>query len=203
MQGWQKNSSEIVVERFQSTLQGKWRGMAEIESLILPTSSRDIQSFLEDLLSQSKPDVCLFLGQAKGRSKITVELFATNLLHLEVADGSGFACQRQEILPGTPVAYSSNLPSQELLVESLQANGIPAGYSCSAGTSLCNQILYTGLHLAEMADCGARCGFVHLPILPEQAIEQWPESPFMSLEMQLKGLEVILDCIVAQSPACK
>jgi pyroglutamyl-peptidase len=51
--------------------------------------------------------------------------------------------------------------------EALLAAGIPSRISNSAGSFLCNACLYSFLSAAEKIQ-GTRCGFVHVPYLPEQ-----------------------------------
>ncbi len=203
MQSWRSNSSEIVVRAFQERVSALPKSNLELTATVLPAESEQIQAIVEDLFANLRPDVCLFLGQARGRPQVTIEQFGTNILHLQDADACGLVCERRLIIEEGPPAYAANLYAQDILVDSLTARGIPARYSYAAGTSLCNQILYTALHKAKEVGSAARCGFVHLPILPQQAIDQWPESPFMPLDMQLEAIEIVLDCILAQSPGAE
>lgn len=80
----------------------------------------------------------------------------------------------------------------DAMVERLREAGIPAAMSDNAGNNLCNQILYEGLQHAEKHAGQPRCGFVHIPALPQQIIERWPDYPFMPLAMLREAMSIIL-----------
>ena len=134
-------------------------------------------------------DVVLALGQAKGRDKICLERVAINLRDASLADHAGRVAQDEPIVPGGPAAYFSNLPLRAML-EAVQMTGVPVAISNTAGTYVCNDLLYLLLHVAcgesavhrydaggissSLPDGGEsghpwlRVGFIHLPALPEQ-----------------------------------
>jgi pyroglutamyl-peptidase len=84
------------------------------------------------------------------------------------------------------------------VIKNIKSDLIPAASSRWSGNNLCNQILYHGLHHAKMTGKDILCGFAHLPALPEQVISQWPDVPFMPLEMMRKAIEIAVRNLVYQ-----
>jgi pyroglutamyl-peptidase len=76
-------------------------------------------------------------------------------------------------------------------LKKIRKMGIPAATSRNAGNSLCNKILNHGLHYAKEYSLDLKCGFLHIPALPEQVISRWPQHPFMPLEMSRQAVGVI------------
>ena len=120
------------------------------------------------------PDAILCVGQAGGRKAITPEVVAINLREATIPDNSGYQPSGTPVAEGAPAAYFSTLPVREMTA-AIQAAGIPAALSYSAGTFVCNDLLYTLLHHYD--GTGVRVGFIHVPYLPEQAKEGVPSLP--------------------------
>jgi pyroglutamyl-peptidase len=194
MGGWSVNSSEQLMRSLEAKpLAEMSKGFFDPVIEIMPCDARNAQAYLTNLFEVHSPEVCLLFGQAHRRNKITIERFATNLLDFSYPDAHGISVSGEPLVSEGPTAYQSNLPKLDALVEALQRDGVPAAYSASGGNSLCNMALYTSLHYAEQTDGGMRSGFVHLPVLPEQVISEWPESAFMPLEMGRRAVEIILN----------
>lgn len=122
---------------------------------------------------QFHPDVILCVGQAGGRSAVTVERVGINLRDARIGDNAG-ACPRETpVVPEGPAAYFATVPVT-VMADAMAAAGYPAAVSNTAGTFVCNDVLYTLLH--RCAGTGIRVGFLHVPYLPEQG------SPNMALE---------------------
>ncbi|MCV3212235.1 hypothetical protein OGM63_01610 [Plectonema radiosum NIES-515] len=117
---------------------------------------------------------------------------AKNLRHFVTLDKAGNAPKSEKVVPDGFVAYWSSLPEQESLVSLLETNNIPARISNDCGTHLCNQIFYSFLHWREIHKSEMKVGFVHIPVLPEQVIKFWSESPFMPMDMTRKALLLII-----------
>ena len=73
--------------------------------------------------------------------------------------------------------------------------GIPAGLSYSAGTYVCNAVMYAGLHLAAHEFPGMRSGFIHVPFIPEQLSGKKVGTPAMELSMIAKGLKAAIEAL--------
>ncbi|WP_346839488.1 pyroglutamyl-peptidase I [Microbulbifer sp. SAOS-129_SWC] len=141
------------------------------------------------------PDVILAIGQAGGRSAISLEKVAINLNEARIPDNADRQPIDTPVVPGGPAAYFSRLPLKRLAA-GLRDRGIPAELSYTAGTFVCNHLFYGASHLAEALPQRPRVGFVHIPYLPEQAARH-PGSPSMSLASLTAGLAGICDELLA------
>lgn len=117
------------------------------------------------------PDVILCVGQAGGRSAVTPEVVAINLQEARIPDNEGQQPQNVPVVPQGPAAYFATVPVREMVSAITQA-GISAALSYSAGTFVCNDVLYTLLHRYDGTD--TRVGFLHVPFLPSQAADGQP-----------------------------
>lgn len=95
--------------------------------------------------------------------------------------------------PGGPDGYLTDLPVKAM-VEAIRAAGVPAEVSLSAGTFVCNHVLYAVRHFLEHHFPGARNGFIHIPWLPEQVLDK-PGQPSMGLELSCRGVEAAIRAI--------
>jgi pyroglutamyl-peptidase len=138
-------------------------------------------------------DVWLGLGQAGGRAQICVERVALNLFHGRGEDGPALAGAGSEepIVAGAPDAYLCRVRAQELAA-AIQASGAPASVSYSAGTYLCNQVLYVMEHELRARRSGAQAVFLHLPYMPEQLAGKLAATPSLPLAAQLAGVRAAL-----------
>jgi pyroglutamyl-peptidase len=141
----------------------------ELASARLPVAYARAAGALRDALDAAQPDVVICFGQADGRTGISVERFAHNLDSADPIDNDG-TTSGAEIDPEGPVAYRSTLPLAEIVAD-LRAAGIPAGESRDAGGFLCNHVFYVLMRALEQNRPGVRGGFVHVPLLPEQALD--------------------------------
>ena len=175
---------------------------AEVERLILPVEFHGAARILEKAIDAVRPDILLSIGQAGNVPGISVERTAVNLdsslsadgLKL-LADNSGFAPLDEPICPDGPAAYFSRLPVRSI-VEALNAAGIPARVSYSAGTYVCNHVMYYGCRLAEQYG-SMSSGFVHVPFLPEQLSKLSDTSGKYSMPYSemLRGMQIILNML--------
>ncbi|HIT33760.1 MAG TPA: pyroglutamyl-peptidase I [Candidatus Faecousia intestinigallinarum] len=117
------------------------------------------------------PDVILCVGQAGGRSAVTPERVGINLQDARIPDNAGELPQDIPIIPGAPAAYFATVPVKAMAA-AIQAAGIPSEVSNTAGTYVCNDVLYRLLH--RYAGTSVRVGFLHVPYLPEQGVPNLP-----------------------------
>jgi len=165
---------------------------------VLPVDTIAAPSHLTSLLNRHQPHAILLTGLAMGRATLAIERVALNLLDFDVADNAGKLIQDRPIVPGGPAAYFATLPVRGIK-EQLCAAGIPAAISNSAGTYLCNQVMYTALHWAANRDPAPRVGFLHTPALPEQMAHRQRPGPSMAFETMLAGVRIILDILRDES----
>ena len=162
-----------------------------IVTAILPVVYGRSEELLLQLIEQHKPEVVICLGQAEGRKEITPERVAINLDDARLADNEGVLRSEVKILEEGPDAYFSTLPIKEI-VEAIKAKGIPAAISLSAGVFLCNHIFYIAQD--KLAGTNVRSGFVHVPLMDEQAGE-FPGMPTMPLEQMIKAVRAMLEVL--------
>ncbi len=136
-----------------------------------------------------RPDAILCIGQAGGRKAITPEVVAINLREASIPDNLGYTPKNQPVIADAPAAYFATLPVREM-VAAVTAEEIPCALSYSAGTFVCNDLLYTLLHHYDGSD--VRVGFIHIPYLPQQAGEGVASLP---LEDMVKGLAAAIRAI--------
>lgn len=162
-----------------------------IVTSILPVAYTQSAERLLELITEHKPDVVMCLGQAEGRTSITPERVAINLDDASLADNEGVLRNDVKILENGPDAYFTTLPIKEM-VDAMKAANVPAAISLSAGAFLCNHIFYVSQH--NLAGTNVRSGFVHVPLMDEQAAE-FPGLPTMSLDEMVKAVRTMLEVL--------
>lgn len=143
----------------------------------------------EQVLAEARrlqPDVILSIGQAGGRSQITPERIGINMRSARICDNQGNCPKEEVILPGGPDGLFSTVPVAEM-AEAIRQAGLPGGISNSAGTFVCNDVLYT--LLVHYTGTSVQVGFVHVPYLPEQG------EPNMPLTDTVRALELAIRAI--------
>lgn len=167
---------------------------AEIIKLELPTVFGKSAELLYKKMKEFNPDVILNIGQAGGRFDISLERVAINLDDARIPDNEGKQPLDETIRSDGSPAYFSSLPIKAI-VENIKTNGIPASVSNTAGTFVCNHIMYQNLYFIEKEFPGSIGGFVHIPFLPDQVVTKAKE-PSMSLADITRALELAIETIV-------
>ena len=144
---------------------------------------------LDEALQRVRPDLVLCLGQAGGRCDFSLERVAINVDDARIADNAGAQPIDEPVVPGGPAGLFGTLPIKAM-VAVLQAQGLPASVSQSAGTFVCNHVFYGLMHRLQ-AHPGVRGGFMHLPLLPEQAAHA-PGQPSLPLAVLVEGVRLAL-----------
>lgn len=171
-------------------LDGKTIGGHRVVSRLLPTVFADSQRELVLAVDEVEPAILLGVGQAGGRSRLSIERVAINVQDARIADNAGAQPVDEAIVADGPAAYFCNLPIKAML-KALLAQGLPAEVSNTAGTFVCNHVAYLMLHLAA-GHRGMRAGFIHIPYLPAQAA-RFPHAPSMSSADVVRGLTLALE----------
>ena len=160
---------------------------------ILPVVFGKSARELCQLIDLHSPDVVISLGQAEGRREISFERVALNLDDARIADNDGNIPADQAIVNDGPDAYFATLPAKEL-VAAVRKGGVAANLSLSAGSFVCNHTFYSALHHLRNRKISA--GFIHLPLMAEQAGE-FPGMPTMELSEMTKGINLTLDYLAS------
>lgn len=140
-------------------------GEYELKKLQLPTVYGEAANMVIAAAGEWNPDVILCLGLAGGRAAATPERVGINIRSASIADNLGQQFTDSPILPDGPAAYFSTLPVTAM-AKAIRDAGFPGMVSNTAGTYVCNDVLYTLLH--HFAGTATRVGFIHVPYLPEQ-----------------------------------
>ena len=175
-------------------LHGKRIAGHRVEALQLPTEFAGSLRALKAALRALKPALVLGVGQAGGRSGLSIERVAINVNDARIADNAGAQPVDTPVIAGGPAAYFCTLPIKAMLAALLE-QGLPADISNSAGTYVCNHIAYAMLHLVARQR-GARAGFIHIPYLPAQAA-RLSGVPSMAQADVVRGLQIALRTAVA------
>lgn len=163
----------------------------QLIKLVVPTVfGLSIQTVYE-AMKEHQPDVVLCVGQAGGRTSITVEQIAINLIDASIADNQGNQPTDIPVFADGADGYFSTLPVKSMVTAIRQA-GIPAAVSYSAGTFVCNQLMYGVLYYIYHSFPQTRGGFVHVPYIPQQVTSMNRPAPCMALEDIVKGLEAAI-----------
>ena len=141
------------------------------------------------------PDIVLCVGQAGGRAKITPEFVGINYRDARIPDNDGNQPHAQRIVEDGPDAYFATLPVRAM-TEAMNESGIPAALSYTAGTYVCNDVMYSMLHVLATKYPNARGAFMHVPFATEQATKQPVNTASLPIEVMARGLEVALSVAV-------
>ena len=159
----------------------------------LPTVFGASLARLHALLDQHRPALVVCLGLAAGRSALSIERVAINVNDARIPDNAGAQPVDTPVVAEAPAAYFSTLPIKAMR-QAMADAGVPAEISQTAGTFVCNHVFYGLMHRLATGHglAGARGGFIHVPLLPEQG------SPSLPLETMVEGLRVGLRCALAR-----
>ncbi len=179
------NPSASIVQILHGQQISDWR----VAGHVLPCEYGRSARVLKTLMREYEPQAIVCLGQAGGRSAISIERIAVNWDESELADNASVQRSGQPIFKTAPAAYFSTLPIHTMR-DALLSRGIPAEISSSAGHFVCNHIFFSLMHLLRqrMGSKRIRAGFVHVPYLPEQADQCTSSTPSMHLTQMQAGI---------------
>lgn len=170
-------------------------GDTELVKLLVPVVFNEAAHAVIEAIRQCRPDAVVCVGQGGGRNQITPERVAVNVIDARISDNQGNQPVDYPVAVGGPAAYFATLPIKEMAA-AIEKAGIPSAVSNTAGTFVCNCLMYRVLH--ELATCGHQipAGFIHVPYIPEQTERMETPQPSMALEEITKGLEAALGVLV-------
>ena len=165
----------------------------EIHTLEIPTSAYKSLEIVKSAVDEINPDIVLSIGQAGGRPDITVEQVGINLNEFRIADNAGAQPHDEPVFADGPDAYLVKLPVKKM-VENNRKQNIPASISYTAGTFVCNHVLYGVAYMLAKRGQGQKNGFIHIPFLPNQVLDK-PGKPSMSQQDILKGIIAAIEVL--------
>ena len=168
-------------------------GGIEVRGIEIPTVFGKSMERILEVAKEFKPDVILCIGQAGGRYEMSLERVAINLNDARIKDNEGNQPIDEVIYADGENAYFSNLPLKAMMAE-MRERGIPTAISNTAGTFVCNYVMYGVLYHIHKHNIAKKGGFIHIPYMPQQVINK-PNTPYMEKERMVRGVEIALECI--------
>ncbi len=177
------NPAFEAVKALPDTIEGY-----EIIKKEIPTVFEKSYKVLFEAIDQVKPEIVICVGQAGGRFEVSPERVAINIDDARIKDNEGNQPIDTKVFEDGENAYFTNLPIKKM-VDDMKNGSVPAVVSNTAGTFVCNHIMYALMYYIHKNNLDIRGGFIHVPYLPEQVLDK-KGQPFMSQELITKGLEI-------------
>lgn len=168
---------------------------AEIIKLEIPTVFSKSSMAVEEGIQKYNPDIVINVGQAGGRSHITIEQVAINLADARIPDNAGEQPLNEALQPDGDTAYFATVPIRAM-VKHVQEHGLPCSISYTAGTYVCNCVMYNVLYMTRKKYPNIKAGFIHVPFATSQLIGKPATTPGMSLDEIEKSLEYAIEAVV-------
>ena len=165
----------------------------EVIKVQIPTFFKKSAQKLFEAIESVKPDAVICVGQAGGRFDFNVERVAINVDDARIPDNEGKQPIDVKIFEDGENAYFATLPIKAMVEEAKKA-GVPASVSNTAGTFVCNHIMYSLLYYINKNKLNIRGGFIHVPYISQQVIGK-KNTPYMELTTATKGLEASVRAI--------
>ncbi|MBQ9495393.1 MAG: pyroglutamyl-peptidase I [Treponema sp.] len=166
----------------------------QIVKVIVPTVFKKSIKKVAAAIAKEKPDVVLCIGQAGGRFDMTPERVAINVDDARIKDNEGNQPIDMPIFEDGAPAYFSTLPIKAM-VQAIRKAGIPASVSNTAGTFVCNHLMYGVLYTLAKKYPETRGGFMHVPFIPEQVVDRPAPAPSLSTKDIVRGIEAAISAI--------
>lgn len=179
------NPSSLAVGRLRRKI-----GRIEVMTAVLPTSYARSAAVLRKAIDKARPDIVLCVGQAGGRTDLCLERVGINVQDARIPDNDKRQPIDVPVVAGGPAAYFATLPIKACVAEMRKA-GLPAVVSNTAGTFVCNHILYSLMDIIASHPTRMRGGFLHIPYVPEQAA-RLGGAPSMAVDDIVRGIEIIV-----------
>ena len=177
-------------------------GGAQIFKLEIPTVFSLSGPAVEEGIKKYQPDVVLCVGQAGGRASISVEKVAINFVDARIPDNNGEQPLDEPLQAAGPAAYFATIPVKAMM-QHVREKGLPCAVSYTAGTYVCNSIMYNVLYMCEKRYPNIRAGFIHVPFACGQVIDKALTTPSMSLETIAKSLEYAIEAVAMDKAEAK
>ena len=190
------NPAQEAVQRVSDNING-----AEVIKITIPTVQTKSVKAIEEAIELYNPDIVISVGQAAGRYDITPERVAINIDDFRIKDNEGNQPTDKIIQEDGKSAYFSNLPVKAM-VKHMNDNQIPATLSNTAGTFVCNHVMYGILYMIDKKYPNIKGGFIHVPYIPSQVVTK-PNMPSMSASDITKGLELCIKAAIENNEDVK
>lgn len=183
------NPSWTLCERLPRTIAG-----LRVEVQRIPCEFRRAIEVAAEAIDRLDPDLVIAVGQAGGRTHVGVERVAINVDDARIADNSRSQPVDEPIAANGPPAYFATVPVKAM-VAAMRAAGVPAELSNSAGTYVCNHVMYGVLHYLAASGQHAPAGFIHVPFAEEQVLAK-PGTASMAIATMARAVEAAIAAAV-------
>lgn len=174
---------------------------AEIVKLQIPVVAGKSIEKVHEKMKEVNPDIVISVGQAGGRFGVTPERVAINITDARIPDNEGNQPIDEPIFADGDAAYFSNLPVKAM-VQAIKDAGYPSSLSNTAGTYICNHVMYGILYYIHKEFPGVRGGFIHVPYAASQVVDK-PNMPSMAIADITAALEAAIEAAVAHKDDIK
>lgn len=168
---------------------------AKIIKLEIPTVFAESGIVLKEAMKKEQPDIVICVGQAGGRSAISLERVAINLAEARIPDNKGNQPIGVKLEEDGETAYFTSLPIKAMM-KNIQEHGLPAYISYTAGTFVCNDIMYRLLYTIEREFPKIKGGFIHVPFEPTQVITRPVGTASMPVQTIADSLTYAIEAAV-------
>lgn len=169
---------------------------AEIIKVEIPTVFGKGPAAVCAAIAEYQPDFVLSIGQAGGRAFMNVERVGINLRDARIPDNDKRQPMDEPIVQDGPAAYFTTLPAKAM-VKKMKEHGIPAAISYTAGTYVCNDVMYSVLHELATKYPGVKGGFIHVPYDIQQVVDMaatMPSMPIATISDAIRyGIEAMIE----------
>ena len=183
--GERSNPSWEIVKNLPDSIAGY-----RLEKLRVPTEFGTAIAITTKAIDKLKPSIVLCFGQAGGRTCMSVERIAINVDDARIADNAGRQLIDEAIRAGGPAAYFCSVPIKAMVAAMSKAD-VPADVSNTAGTFVCNHLIYGVLHHLAESKSSTRAGFIHVPYLESQVLDK-PDAASMALATMITGAKAAI-----------
>ena len=161
-----------------------------LEKLRVPTEFGKAIAVTTKAIDKLAPSIVLCFGQAGGRKFMSVERIAINVNDARIADNAGRQMIDEAIRTEGPAAYFCTVPIKAMVAAMTKAD-VPADVSNTAGTFVCNHLIYGVLHHIATTKSSTRAGFIHVPYLQLQVLDK-RDVASMSLATMITGAKAAI-----------
>lgn len=172
-------------------------GDIQIVKMEIPTVFGEDGKVVETGILQHQPDAVICVGQAGRRADIGVERVAINLVEASIPDNAGNQPMDVKVQEDGDTAYFATIPVKAM-VKNIKDHGIPASISYTAGTYVCNSVMYDLLYLIDRKYPSIRGGFIHVPYATEQGVGKPVGTATMELSTISKALLYALEAVAGE-----
>jgi pyroglutamyl-peptidase len=162
-----------------------------VEACKVPCEFRRAIETVAAAIERHRPSLVICIGQAGGRAQMSVERVAINVDDARIADNSGARPIDEPVAAEGPAAYFATVPVKAM-TRAMREAKVPAQVSNTAGTYVCNHVMYGVLHYLAASGNPARAGFIHVPYAEEQVLDK-PAMPALSLASMVRGVQAAIE----------